>query len=398
MKVLQINTVISYGSTGRLCRDIADTLELYGHECTIVYGRGADVPGYNTMKVGSKVDNFKHYTKSYLFNRHGFGSLGETKKLIKKIDEYNPDIIQIHNIHGYYLHIGALFEYLKKANKPVVWLLHDQWAFSGGSAYFNVVEDGKTSKRIGISKTKKEYPKALTRLNEQKNYKEKEAIFSNLAKGVIITPSKWLENSASHFFLKKYPIKTIYNGVDQNKFKPLSSNLRLKYNIQNKKIVLAVASVWDARKGTEFIKKLPNSLNEDIQIVMIGVDDKLKIRLPKSVIAISQTRSIKELAEWYSVADVLINPTLFDNFPTVNIEALACGTPVITYNTGGSGEAVDSRTGKVIAQNNQQDFIEAINTFPRKTLEISEACVNRSKLFIKENQYKKYIELYESLL
>lgn len=398
VKVLQINTVLNSGSTGRICRDIADTLSYYGHESVIAYGRGESNENYDTIKIGNRLDNYLHYSKSVLFNQHGFGSKYQTSKFIKKIKQYNPDIIHLHNIHGYYLHIEELFEYLKKAEKPIIWLLHDQWVISGGAAYFDINSfyNSNTEKKHFTSKN--EYPKALTRINETKNITKKKRIFSDLYNAKIITPSKWLKSEVSSTWLKEYDIETIYNGVDTKKFRPHNSTLREDFKIGTKKVLLGVASFWDYRKGIDFIKELPRELGDDYQIVLIGVDKKLKSELPKSIISITRTENTEELMAWYSTADILINPTLFDNFPTVNIESLACGTPVITYDTGGSGEAIDLDTGVIVPHNNQEAFISAIIKWPKKNEKIIKACITRSKMFEKELQYKKYIELYENLL
>lgn len=395
MKVLQINTVVSFGSTGRICRDIADILEHNGHECTIAYGIGDDVAGYNTKKIGNKFDYILHYGKSLLFNKHGFGSKRHTLEFVKWIDKFNPDLIQMHNIHGFYLNIEILFNYLKNKEIPVVWLLHDQWVFSGGPAYF----DNINKETLNSKENRKEYPEALLRTNYYKVLKEKERIFSQLDNMVVVTPSKWLENLVKQTFLKKYPTKVIYNGVNTNVFKPTATtDLRELYNLKTKKILLGVATIWDSRKGIELFRELPSKLPKDYQIVMIGVNDEMKKQLPKSIITIPKTNSIKELAEWYTVADILINPTLFDNFPTVNIESLACGTPIITYDTGGSGEAIDKLSGRVIPQNNQNAFIQSIQQWPYKNAEIVNNCLNRSKLFEKDIQYNRYLDLYEKII
>jgi len=398
MKVLQINTVVSYGSTGRICRDIADTLTRNGHDCIIAYGRGEDIPDYKTIKIGNKIDNYIHFSKSYFLDRHGFGSKKATINLIKQIDSYSPDIIQLHNLHGYYLNIEILFKYLNKKQIPVVWLLHDEWVISGGPASFSpVIKNGE----LLYSKSefsKKEYPKTWSILNFNNNLKNKKELFTSLNNMIIVTPSVWLKDIIKSSFLKKYPVKVIYNGIDTQLFKPEKTDIREKYNLKDKKILLAVASVWTPSKGLEFIKDLPQCLSENYQIVVIGINNKLRRNLPDSIIAISRTNSIKELIGWYSTADILINPTLFDNFPTVNIEALACGTPIITYETGGSPEAIDAKTGISVPKNNQNKFLEFINIWPRKTNEIIKNCRDRSKYFDKEKQYNQYIKLYTHFL
>ncbi|MHB0809372.1 MAG: glycosyltransferase [Facklamia hominis] len=403
MKVLQINSVIDYGSTGRITRNLYDYLVDHGHDCVIAFGRGNTTLGYKTIKIGSKIDQLCHGIYSRLTDRHGFASKRATEDLIRQIDAYNPDIIQLHNLHGYYLNIEVLFNYLAKKDIPVVWLLHDQWAVSGHSANFNLDENGKIPDHLMNREELNNYPKTLIFSQFEKNLASKKKLFTSVKNMVIITPSKWLANIVKNSFLNKYPIKTIYNGIDTKVFKiDLSQNiaLREKWGATNKVVILGVASVWTESKGINDFIELSKTLNySEYQIVLVGIDKKTRMKLPENIITIERTNSVEELRAIYNASDVFVNPTYFDNFPTVNLEAMACGIPVITYDTGGSPESIDITTGCIVEQGNINELANQIERFGKKNKKSIESCRKRvGKLFSKQVCYKKYKEIYEQCL
>ncbi|MGX7330625.1 glycosyltransferase [Aerococcus sanguinicola] len=379
MKVLQINSVIDFGSTGRICRDLYDFLEENGHECVIAYGRGKSTPGYKTIKIGSKIDQALHGVYSRLFDRHGFASRQATRQLIEEIEEFDPDIIHLHNIHGYYLNIEILFNYLSTKDTPVVWLLHDQWSISGHSANFNLNDDGTLPTSLKNRDELKNYPKTVGFGQFKKNLRDKEKLFTSIKNMTIVTPSHWLESIVSKSFLNKYPIMTIYNGVNTDIFKidfNKSNYLRKQWNSEQKIVILGVASIWDPRKGLDDFIKLSQLLSPaDYQIVLVGSDPQIKNKLPRDIVTIERTNSVEELKDIYNASDVFVNPTYFDNFPTVNIEALACGTPVITYDTGGSGESINENTGTIVDQGNFDMLLNAIEKWGGKVPAVKKTVV-----------------------
>src|SRR5699024_4431265 len=266
MRVLQINSVIDYGSTGRIARDLYDCLEKQGHDCTIAFGRGKVTYGYKTIKIGSDRDQLHHVLYSRVTDRHGFASKNATNNLIKEIDKYNPDIIQLHNLHGYYLNIEMLFDYLSVKTIPVVWLLHDQWAISGHSAYFNFNSNAEVSKHLLSRKELKKYPKTIGISQFERNIEDKERLFTSVSNMHIITPSDWLTHFVRNTFLNKYPVETIHNGVDTDIFKVDDSNvynLRNKWNAKNKVIILGIASIWDRRKGLDDFIEISKKLHRN---------------------------------------------------------------------------------------------------------------------------------------
>jgi len=394
MKVLQINSVCGIGSTGRIATDLYRVLEEQGHECVIAYGRGTAPEGIKTIKIGTDLDNYIHVAKTRIFDKHGFGSTRATKEFIKKIEEYNPDVIHLHNIHGYYVDIEILFEYLKKANKKVVWTLHDCWAFTGHCAYFDYIGCSKWKDECKECPQKKEYPNSLLIDNSIWNFHKKKEIFRGVKDLTIITPSNWLASLVKESFLSEYKVSVINNGIDLNIFKPVESDFREKYALKDKFIVLGVASVWDRRKGLNYFIELSQKLDDRYKVIVVGVTEKQKQNLPKNMIGIPKTNNVNELVEIYSSADVFVNPTLEDNFPTTNLEALACGTPVITFNTGGSIESIDAKTGFIVQKNNVNELIDIINNLEYVEIRM-EDLIERSKLFDKNSSFIKYINLYK---
>lgn len=384
------------GSTGRIATDIHNLLISLGHESVIAYGRGEARNCDQTIKIGNDLDVYWHVFKTRLFDLHGFGSKRATKRFVSTITDLNPDIIHLHNIHGYYIHVEILFDYLKKVNKPVVWTFHDCWPFSGHAAYINDYEKEDGSKLKRKFAKIHSYPKSYIIDNSKNNYLNKKRIFTGVNNLTIVTPSKWLKNLVENSFLRDYEVKVINNGIDLNIFKPVTSNFRENHGIGNKFLILGVANVWEPRKGLNYFLELSKKVSEDIIIVLVGLTEKQIKGLPDNIIGISRTNNVQELAEIYSSADVFVNPTLEDNYPTTNLESLACGTPVVTFNTGGSGESVVKGCGKVVPRGDLNRLIEAINEIKTKGKEnFKDSCIHYAQRnFNKEDRYKEYIRLY----
>lgn len=384
MKVLMINSVCGVGSTGRICTDIADMLLSQGHECKIAYGRGEVPEKYRdiSVRIGSTFKVYCNVLKSRLFDNEGFNAVGATKKLVRWIKEYDPDVIHLHNIHGYYLNVKILFDYLKTSGKKIIWTLHDCWAFTGHCAYFDCPHCDKWRMECGKCIRVKDYPKALSS-HAKRNYKRKKQTFCGVPNLTIVTPSKWLSGLVEQSFLSEYQTVVINNGIDLSVFKPTESDFRERFGLTGKKIILGVASVWEKRKGFNDFLELAKLIDDSYRIVLVGVNDKQLKMLPSSVIGIKRTNNVKELAEIYTAADVLFNPTYEDNYPTVNLEAQACGTPVITYPTGGSVESVPS-----------ENVVNSVNEF-YELLRSSKELVIAKTSFSKQEKYSDYVRLYE---
>ena len=354
-RILFINSVCN-GSTGTICKNLYKAAKEAGHTCCIAYGRGDAPEGFNTIKIGNQLDIYLHVLKARLFDASGFGSKKATKDLIKQIEEFQPDVIHLHNIHGYYVNIEILFNYLKQHPEiKKIWTLHDCWSYTGHCAYYTYAKCDKWQICCnGNCPNKKEYPQTVFS-NIKSNFNKKKELFSNVENMILVTPSKWLKDEIGKSYLKDYPIEVINNGVDINVFKPTPSNIKQQYGIENKKVILGVASVWDKRKGLDTFIELSKELDDQYQIVLIGLNKKQIEQLPNNIIGISRTENVQELVKWYSAADVYFNPTLEDNYPTTNLEAITCGTPVITFNTGGSPESTSEKN--IANKNNYKDVI-----------------------------------------
>ena len=349
-----INSVCGIGSTGRICTDIARRLEADGHDCLIAYGRGTVPEQYQryAIKIGNKLDVCLHGVQARIFDNAGFGSKHATKMLIRKIEEYNPDVIHLHNLHGYYINIEILFAYLKKASKPVIWTLHDCWPFTGHCVHFDAAKCFRWLSGCGDCPQLRTYPKTYGLDRTKTWYQRKKECFSGVADLTIIVPSEWLAHRVKQSFLKEYPLEISHNQIDANIFKPTDSDFREQYGLEGKFVILGVANVWNKTKGLSDFCELRKKLDDKFAIVLVGITEKERIKLPPGIITLPRTANSKKLAEIYSASDVFVNPTHQDTYPTVNLEARACGIPVITYDVGGSPE---SAGGKYIVRENNID-------------------------------------------
>ena len=396
-KVLQINTVYKKGSTGKIAKGISDIGLLNGYTCITAYryNETKDKDDFS-ITISSWLDCHIHNRLAKYTLYTGGYSYFKTLAFIKKIKKLKPDIIHLHNLHGNYVNLKLLFKFLKEYGKPVVWTLHDCWALTGQCAYFDMIgcEKWKTNcENCNYCKS------IISAFNKQieKNYKLKKQLFTSINNLTIVTPSKWLADLVKQSYLGNYPIKVINNGIDLSIFKPTKSNFREKYGLQNKKIVLGVAFGWGVRKGLDVFIELSKTLNENYQIVLVGTNSDIDKQLPSNIISIRKTNNQAELAEIYSVADVFINATREDTFPTVNIESLACGTPVITFKTGGSPEIIDDTCGIVVDKNDVEGMQNAIINVCENNLFSAEACITRAKNYDMYDRFNDYVELYKEV-
>lgn len=341
MKYLFINSVAGFGSTGRIAADKCRELMAQGHTCYLAYGRDkANCDDISTVQIGSAWDYRLHGLESRIFDDQGFGSRRATQRFLTWVREYDPDVIWLHNIHGYYLNMEMLFSYLRSCGKTIYWTLHDCWAFTGHCAYFDFVGCDKWKTGCHHCPQKKTYPASLLLDGSRRNWQKKRELFTGIPNLTLITPSKWLAELAKESYLGDYPVEVVYNTINTEIFKPTPGDFREKHGLLEKKMVLGVASVWEERKGLRDFVALAPSLPEDYKIVLVGLTPEQQRAMPESILALPRTNSARELAEIYSAADVFVNPTYEENYPTVNLEARACGTRVVSYNAGGSGETL----------------------------------------------------------
>lgn len=405
MKILQINTTVNSGSTGRITEDISRILIENGHESYIAYGRGNPSSKSSLIKIGNKWDVYTHGLKTLVFDRHGFGSKKATQELLLQIEKIKPDAVGLHNIHGYYVNIELLFNYLKEKNIPIIWTLHDAWSFTGHCTFYDSVGCEKWRTQCYDCPKTRKYPSSYFLDQSKRNFLDKKRIFNQVKKLHLVTPSSWLCKEVSQSFLREHSSSVIHNGIDLKVFKPsiikeLDALKFIKGIHSSKKILLGVANLWDKRKGLDDFIQLRGLLGEDFHFVLIGLNTSQIKSLPKGILGIQRTENLEELSFWYSAANIFLNPTYQDNFPTTNIEALSCGTPVITYDTGGSPEAVDHLTGEVVRKGNIEGLktaIEKLLSKDQKKLK-SDCRARAERLFNKNDRYKDYLYLYESLI
>lgn len=393
-KLLQINSTANWGSTGKIAEQIGMLAMQQGWESYIAYGRSANPSKSKLIKVGSKLSTYWHVLESRLFDNHGLASRIATRKLIKKIKAINPDIIHLHNIHGYYINYKLLFNYLNSIKTPVIWTLHDCWTFTGHCAHFIDAECYKWKEGCTNCPKHKGYPSAYTDYSNR-NYTLKKQLFTHKEDIFISPASKWLSDFVGESYLKNINRRVFHNGINLNIFKPS------KYKHTDKIKIIGVSSVWSKAKGLDDFYKLRVLLDPSkYDITLVGLNQEQKDNLPRGIDGILRTNSAAELAELYSSANVFINPTYADTFPTTNLEALACGTPVITYRTGGSPESITSKTGFVVEQGDINGIIEAIKKIEeRGKVYYSDACRKYAEdNFDKDKCFAKYIDLYNELL
>lgn len=402
MRIVQINGGAK-GSTGKIMMGIAEVARAQGHEVmcaspitTTNRDAGEDCGYYRIGTFNSRRVNVA-LTRITGFN--GCFAWLETYKLLKKIDEFKPDIIHLHNLHDSYINLSMLFSYIKKHNVPTVWTLHDCWTFTGQCPHFTIVKCDKWKAGCHNCPQYKEYPASLYD-NTKKMWQLKKKWFTGVKNMTIVTPSEWLAGLARESYLKQYPIEVINNGIDLNVFRPTHSNFREQYGIPGDKyIVLGVSFAWGYRKGLDCFVEMAEKLGEQYQIVLVGTDDEIDKNLPHNIISIHRTQNQKELAEVYSAADVFVMPTREENYPTVNMEAIACGTPVVTFDTGGSPEMLDDKTGIVVEANDIEATKKAIKDIcGKKRCNDEEYIVAYSKNFDMKKRFAEYIELYANVL
>jgi glycosyltransferase len=402
-KLLQINITANWGSHGKIAEGIGKAAIEQGWQSYIAYGRWANPSASQLFHIGSRWDEMRHGLASRLLDNHGLMSQKATKSLLQLVRNINPDIVHLHNIHGYYLHYPLLFQFLRQYNIPVVWTLHDCWSFTGHCAHYEFCGCEKWKTHCAECPQKKAYPKSWLLDRSFRNFEQKKETFLSLNHLTLVPVSQWLQHQLQQSFFKHTPIHLIYNGIDTNVFSKQTevSWIKEKYGIPaHCAIVLGVASNW-YRKGLPDFLQLASLLPPSIRIVLVGLNkQEQKLAARAGIVGISRTDSQRELCSLYSAASVYFNPTWEDTFPTTNLEAMACGTPVVTYKTGGSPEAITAETGVVIAKGDIQTAatkIELLCQQPATTFE--DACRQHVvRHFNKEERFSEYLELYTQLL
>ena len=355
MRVLLINVVCGIRSTGRICTDLADRFIKNGDEVRIAYGRVDEVPEkYQkyAVRIGNPVDNVLHMLRTRTLDQHGFGSVRATRRFLQWAEEYQPELVWLHNIHGYYINVEMLFSWIKQhPEMKVKWTLHDCWAFTGHCTHFAAINCDQWKTKCSHCTQLRRYPACYFKGNVSENYERKRRAFTGVKNLTLITPSNWLADLVHNSFLKEYPVEVHYNTVDSSTFKPTPSDFRERYGLMNKIVVLGVASVWDDRKGLPDFCSLAQMLDNRYKIVIVGLNRKQIKKMPKNVIAMERTNSPQELAAIYTAADVLVNPSREESFGMTPLEAEACGTPSIVYENTACAEVAKQYGNMIVPQN-----------------------------------------------
>lgn len=388
MKVLFVNSVCDYGSTGKIVRDLANGLKKEGHEVLICYGRHQAKEDTDTFYIGDKLTTYSHVFMTRVFNRHGLHSNRATQKLIEKIETFNPDVIHLHNLHGYYLNVEMLFEALKTFKGKIYWTFHDCWPISGSSAYFDYHGCKTWDEGCVECNSTRDYPEALVFKRQKKNFLWKKKAFSGLDNLTLVTPSYWLKELLAKSFLAQYPCEVIHNGINTNLFKPTyDAELTKKY--ENKLVLLGVASIWEQRKGLNDFIKLSTMISDNYKIVLIGLTEEQKKSLPTAIDGVLRTDSAEQLAAYYTLSHRFINPTYEDNYPTTNIEALCCHTPVIAYDTGGNKEVSIKPFMTIVPQGDFEAIVHELNSNKNISFDHLDSLSHDSHTFV-SNTLKLY--------
>jgi len=390
MIIAQVNTTCRKGSTGKICVAISELLSEQNIENKIFFTNGnSEFPA--GRKYASAFYIKLQAFKSRIFGNWGFNSKSATRRLIRELNQCGVDVIHLHNIHGHDCNLDMLFRYIKQRKLKVFWTFHDCWAFVGSCTHYMMAKCDEWKKECKACPQWRTNSWFFDRNSELLSRKKR------LMAGIdmtIITPSQWLADQVKQSFLKDYPVKVINNGIDLDVFQPKESCFRRKYNCENKKIVLGVAFGWGVRKGLDVFIALSRRLTEDYQLLLVGTDKTIDRQLPENIISIHRTQNQQELAEIYTAADVFVNPTREDNFPTVNIEALACGTSVVTFDTGGSPEILDETCGMVVPCDDVDALEKAIQYVCEEKPFSQKACLVRAKHFDKNDKFQEYVDLY----
>ena len=404
-KLLHINPVLRTStSTGRIIQEIGTVAMASGWDNYIAYSKGRDgvMPSASKLiPVGSKLSVALHGLITRFLDMHGLGSVLATKKFVKEIERLQPDVIHIHNIHGYFLNYKVLFDYLSKTDIPVIWTVHDCWLYTGHCYHYASAGCEKWRTHCEKCPQKRAFPTSLWIDRSRQNFADKRDAFTSLKNLTIVTVSEWMKGEMSHSFLRECNFKVIHNGINLDVFdvQPDDKAVREKYSLGDKKIILGLASIWSKEKGWDDFVKMSEMLSDDEVIVMVGVTEKQQEQLPNGVVGIRRTENVRQLAELYSAATAFVNPTWQDNYPTVNLEAIACGAPVVTYRTGGSVEAVTEDTGYVVEQGDVAGLLKAVRDIKNNGKEQYTAKCRAYALanFRKEERYADYLKLYEDL-
>ncbi len=347
-----------------------------------------------SVLIGNRFERKVHKFLTYYTGFHGCFSILSTMHFLHQVTEMNPDVIHLHNLHNCYINLPLLFRYLKNQKIPVVWTLHDCWAFTGQCPHFSSIGCNKWKTGCYSCPQYREYPESrvdCTRIM----YKLKRKWFTDLSNMTIVTPSQWLANRVGESFLSDYPIRVIPNGLDLSVFKPSTGAFRIRHQCDKKILVLGVSLGWSNKKGLDIFIGLAKLLPDEFQIVLVGITDKQKQEIPDTIIVLNRTSNAEELAEIYTAADYFVNPSKEETMGLVTVEALACGTPVIVSNLTAVPECVTPECGRIVKEYSVEAFMAELLKKPEFVVD---KCVEQASKYEKVQKFNKYVALYSSIV
>ena len=400
MKLLQINTTVNYEATGRIAEEIGQTAMAHGWESHIAYGRFSNGSRSHVFKIGTQRDVYIHKLHSFLLDRHGLASKRATRELTAYIESVSPDIVHLHNLHGFYLNYPILFRCLSQLDVPVVWTLHDCWAFTGHCSHYDYAKCYRWKTHCHDCPQKRSvYPPSWFADRSARNFRDKKRWFTSLNDMTIVPVSVWLAGEVKDSFLGKYPIHLIHNGINTDAFSPQPVNKK-DFGLENKFVILGVSNFWTWRKGLDDFGQLRTLLPEEFAIVLVGLTSKQISALPEGIVGIPRTSSLRELAEYYSLADVFVNLSVEETLGMTTIESQSCGTPAVVYDVTACPETVSSESGFVVSPHDLSRVVEIIYKIKEQGKSSYAVACRRwiEKNFDKRDRYMEYLRLYDDLL
>lgn len=395
MKILQINSFFSEGGPPRIVKGIHDIVIENGDECLLAAARANPVPGMDVYRIGNKWTTYCCALSSRILDNDGFVAGRSTKKLISRIREYDPDIIHLHNLHSYYMQVEELFRYLKECGKPVVWTLHDCWPMTGHCPHFTMAKCDRYKTGCYQCSQKTSFPASYGLDQSRRNWKRKKTAFSGVPRMTLVPVSQWLDSVVKESFLKDYPTRVIYNGLDLKPFRHIESDFREQHGLEGKKLILGVALHWTEKKGLRDYFRLAELLDDSYRIVLVGENGDGVKAYSDNIVSIEPVYDDNKLAEIYSACDLCLNLSYEETFGLTSVESLACGTPIITYDQTAVPEIARKFGAPVVHAGNLDELKKAIeNHFGQETPDTSfdVSCFDEKVL------YRQYYDLYKELL
>ena len=409
MRILQINSHYDQGGAARIVACIHRQLLADGEASYVAYGRGdikpseADRQGKNVWRFNQPAEVYLSALTSRIIGIHGWSNTMATKRLLRFIDRIKPDVIHLHALHGYYLNFPMLFSYINEKEIPCVWTFHDCFAFAGNCGYFFECDRWKSG--CGSCPDVQRYPKSQFFDFTGWMWKRKKDMFTQGDRKIIVTPSVWLTEESKRSYFGKYPCLTIRNGIDvEGSFYPRDREKcrkKYSYGLQDKLVLGIAVGFDDPRKGAKYILQMAQDLEGEVTVILIGWNQKNHSLPAGNIITLPPTSSVDILAEYYSMADVFVLPSLAENYATVTLESMACGTPVVGFHVGGIPEQLADGRGITVETGNQEAFNQAVRNAVSKesTLlrgqELAE-CIQKENST--EKMVQDYMEIYRKLL